>query len=194
MSKHKGISRRDLVSRGLAAAACGAAAAMAGRTLGATPATATAPAAGGKEQAEQSFRLVTVGRVEKDDKSARVRILDRYVPALKGLEGWSHAWVFYWFDKNDTPQKRGVLLVRPRGDAANPLTGVFACRAPVRPNLIALCLCQVLAVKDGVVTVDQIDAFDGTPVLDIKPYTPGPDRPKKDTRVPDWAAGGKKDT
>ena len=76
---------------------------------------------------------------------------------------WSHINVFYWFDKNDVPQKRRILRVHPRGDQRNPLAGVFACRAPVRPNLIALSVCRIVSVKGNLVNVDQIDAFDATP-------------------------------
>jgi tRNA (Thr-GGU) A37 N-methylase len=56
--------------------------------------------------------------------------------------------------------------------------------------LIALSVCKVLAVEENLVTLDRIDAFDGTPVLDIKPFIP-PDAPAKDLRVPAWARGGK---
>jgi tRNA-Thr(GGU) m(6)t(6)A37 methyltransferase TsaA len=189
------FTRRDFVGRGLAAAGCGAAWAFGTASSPAQAASAAEQATKAPAQAasapagETSFQLVPVGRVEKKDDSVRLRIFEKYAAALKGLEGWSHAWVFYWFDKNDTPQKRAILQVHPRGDAKNPLTGVFACRSPVRPNLIALSLCEVVSVKDGIVTVDGLDAFDATPILDIKPYTPGPDRPKKDTRTPDWAGG-----
>ncbi len=54
----------------------------------------------------------------------------------------------------------------------NPLSGVFATRAPVRPNLIGLTLCRIISVKDGIVEIDSIDAYDGTPILDLKPYIP----------------------
>ena len=59
-------------------------------------------------------------------------------------------------------------------------------RSPRRPNLIALTLCKVVAVKDNVIEIDKTDAFDGTPVLDIKPFLPGYDS-VEDARVPDWA-------
>ena len=116
----------------------------------------------------------------------RLRIFDEYVDGLLGLEGWSHLNVFYWFDQNDTPQRRRVLRVHPRGDKQNPLTGVFACRAPVRPNLIALSVCKIILVQGNLVTIDDLDAFDATPVLDLKPFIP-PDAPTKDVRVPAWA-------
>jgi tRNA (Thr-GGU) A37 N-methylase len=61
------------------------------------------------------------------------------------------------------------LQVHPRGDPSNPLCGVFATRAPVRPNLIALSRCRVLSVQGSVIEIDDIDAMPDTPVLDIKP-------------------------
>jgi tRNA-Thr(GGU) m(6)t(6)A37 methyltransferase TsaA len=135
------------------------------------------------------FRLHPVGKVEKKEGSVRLRVYDRYAAALKGLDGFSHVCVLYWFDRNDTPQKRSILQVHPRGNRQNPLTGVFACRAPVRPNLIALSVCKILAVKGGVVHLDDIDAFDNTPILDLKPYIPRIDNPTKGIRLPDWLKG-----
>ncbi|MGQ9574824.1 MAG: TrmO family methyltransferase domain-containing protein [Thermoguttaceae bacterium] len=85
------------------------------------------------------------------------------------MEKLSQIWVLYWFDRNDTPQKRSILQVHPRGDPNNPLTGVFATRSPVRPNLIALSRCKVLSVRENVIEIDEIDAFPDTPVLDLKP-------------------------
>jgi tRNA-Thr(GGU) m(6)t(6)A37 methyltransferase TsaA len=96
-------------------------------------------------------------------------------PALLGLDGFSHVQVFWWFDKNDTPKKRSVLQVHPRGNKKNPLTGIFACRCPMRPNLLALTLCKIISVKENLVEVENIDAFDGTPILDLKGYLPGYD-------------------
>lgn len=132
-----------------------------------------------------SFVVRPIGRVEKTDHHARIVLETKYQPALLGLEGFSHIYVLWWFDKNDTPEKRATLQVHPRGDPQNPLTGVFATRSPVRPNLIALTLCKVAAVQGSVVEVESIDALPGTPVLDIKPFIPGYDT-AEDARVPDW--------
>lgn len=134
-----------------------------------------------------AFTCAPIGTVSNPKAGpVELRIAPRYAGGLLGLDAWSHVQVFYWFDKNDTPQRRAVLQVHPRGDNRNPLTGVFACRAPVRPNLIALSTCKILAVKGSVVTVDKIDAFDGTPIVDLKPYAPGPDRGRGPIRTPDW--------
>lgn len=146
--------------------------------------------AAGSDEAQPSFTLHPIGRVERAGDTVRLRIFDAYVEGLLGLEEWSHVNVFYWFDKNDTPQRRGVLRVHPRGIRENPLTGVFACRAPVRPNLIALSVCKIVSVQENLVTLDSLDAFDATPVLDLKPFIP-PDAPTQGVRVPAWARRGR---
>ena len=158
----------------------------AGASLMASWAVGARADTGNDEAPQTSFKLFPIGKVEKQGQRVRVRIFDEYVSGLLGLEDWSHVNVFYWFDKNDTPQQRRVLQVHPRGDKQNPLTGVFACRAPVRPNLIALSVCRIISVQGNLVTLDGLDAFDATPVLDLKPFIP-PDAPTQDVRVPDWA-------
>jgi tRNA-Thr(GGU) m(6)t(6)A37 methyltransferase TsaA len=172
------ISRRNLVSRGLAT--------ISGAVFYKRTDSALGAETVNEKETEQFFKLYPVGKVKKQRGSIELQIFDRYRDALKGLEGFSHVFVFYWFDRNDTPKKRGILRVRPRGNKKNPLTGVFACRAPVRPNLIALSLCKILSITNEIITVDKIDAFDGSPILDIKPYIPSIDCESKDVRMPDW--------
>lgn len=138
------------------------------------------------EKTSSFFELYAVGRIKRKGKSARLHIFEKYTDALKGLDGFSHVFVLYWFDRNDTREKRSILQVHPRGNKKNPLTGVFACRAPVLPNLIALSLCKIISVKAGIVHIDNIDALNNSPVLDLKPYIPSIDHITKDVRVPDW--------
>lgn len=172
-------SRRQFMARTVPLAAAAGIVAGANRAvLAAPPATDTG--------AETFYKVIPVGKVEKDGKAVRLRIFDPFVDGLLGLDGWSHVNVFYWFDQNDVPQKRRVLRVHPRGDKNNPLTGVFGCRAPVRPNLIALSVCRILSVQGNLVNVDQIDAFDATPIIDLKPFIP-PDAPTEGVKVPAWA-------
>ena len=168
----------------LAAAGCSSGGSAAAR---APEAAATGGAQAGRD--EKSFNVVPIGRVEVKGDAAGIRIFEAYADGLLGLDQWSHVQVFYWFDKNDTPENRRVLRVNPRGNRENPLTGVFACRSPMRPNLIALTVCRIVAVEGSVVRLDKIDAFDGTPVLDLKPFTPA-DAPTAGVRVPDWARRG----
>ena len=132
-----------------------------------------------------TFKVSPIGHVRKDQSETKIVLNKKYAPGLLGLDGYSHVYVIWWFDKNDTPEKRSVLQVHPRGDKRNPLTGVFATRSPVRPNLIALTLCKVVSIKDNVVHVDKIEAFDRTPVLDMKPFIPGYDT-ARDAKLPDW--------
>jgi len=113
-----------------------------------------------------------IGQVKKQGEQIFLEIKPEFFPALKGLEDFSHLWVLYWFQDNDRPEARATLQVHPRRDPANPLTGVFACRAPERPNLIGLAACQILQIKDNVVEVAGLDARDGTPIVDLKPYLP----------------------
>ncbi|MEJ2309683.1 MAG: SAM-dependent methyltransferase [Gammaproteobacteria bacterium] len=120
-------------------------------------------------QARPVYTMHPVGWVRKEADRTWIEIEKEYQPALLGVENLAWIRVLYWFDRNDTPEQRSVLQVHPFGDPANPLRGVFATRAPLRPNLIALSRCRVLSVKENIIEIDGIDAFADTPVLDIKP-------------------------
>ena len=115
------------------------------------------------------YQVRPIGWVRKTDGRTIIEVDKRYEPALLGVADLEAIWVLYWFDRNDTAERRGILQVHPRRNPENPLRGVFATRAPVRPNLIALSRCRVLAVRGNIVEIDGIDAFPDTPVLDIKP-------------------------
>jgi tRNA-Thr(GGU) m(6)t(6)A37 methyltransferase TsaA len=128
-----------------------------------------------RRAAIKTLCLNPVGVVKKQGQRAWLEVLPEYVAGLKGLQDFSHLWVFYWFHGNDTPEERRTLQVHPRRDPANPLTGVFACRAPVRPNLIGFTACRIIKVEGNVVEVADLDAQDGSPILDLKPYIPSGD-------------------
>ena len=112
-----------------------------------------------------------------------IQIFDEFTDALLGLDDFSHIYVFYWFHENDASEKRRTLQVHPRGDERNPLTGVFATHSPLRPNLIAMTLCRISAVNGNLIEIEDIDALDGSPVIDIKCYIP---ESVPDVRLPDW--------
>ncbi len=116
-----------------------------------------------------AYLVRPIGWVRKADGRTTIELDDRYGPGLLGVDALESIWVLYWFDRNDTPERRAILQVHPHGDPDNPLRGVFATRAPVRPNPIALSRCRVLLVQGSVIEIDDIDAFADTPVLDIKP-------------------------
>jgi len=133
----------------------------------------------------QSFYLNAIGTVRKTDEKAWIEIVNEYGDGLLGLDGFSHIYVFYWFDQNDSPEKRKTLQVHPRKDPGNPLTGVFATHSPRRPNLIALTLCKIDSIIGNIIHIEEIDAYDGSPVIDIKCYIPGA-VPDADVRLPEW--------
>lgn len=99
--------------------------------------------------------------------TARI-VLDReYVDGLLRIEMNSHLWVLSWFHES----RRDHLVSTPKKvDINADAYGVFALRTPSRPNPIALTLVRLIAVEDNQLLVSGLDAVDGTPVLDIKPY------------------------
>ena len=91
--------------------------------------------------------------------------------ATEGLEQFSHIIVVFWMHK--APLERGVpTRVHPRGRQDLPLVGLFATRAPYRPNPIGISVVKLLERQGNLLKVKGLDAIDGTPVIDIKPYLP----------------------
>ena len=119
-----------------------------------------------------SFHLVPVGYVHLRDEKAWIDIFPEYGDGLLGIAQFSHINVLYWLHENDHEKERGVLQVHPCGNDRNPLTGVFATHSPRRPNPIALTRCRIKTVEGNRIVVEDIDAFDGSPVIDIKAFFP----------------------
>lgn len=103
----------------------------------------------------------------------------------RGLEAFSHVWLVTGFHKN--PPWNGASTVRPPRLGGNERVGVFASRAPTRPNGLGLSLVRLISVEPGQLRVAAIDCVDGTPVYDIKPYLPWCEA-LPEARA-DWAAG-----
>jgi tRNA (adenine37-N6)-methyltransferase len=120
------------------------------------------------ENSSEQFILYPIGKVVRENDRTQIVIDQKYQSGLLGLDKYSHITVVYWFDKNDNPVKRSILQVHPRGDQANPLTGVFGTHSPVRPNLIAISRCKIISLTDNVIEVEDIDAFHNSPVIDLK--------------------------
>ncbi len=99
------------------------------------------------------------------DTTTEIVINKKFLPALWRIEGRKHLWVLCWFDRAD----RTVLRATPPGTSEE--KGVFAIRSPARPNPVSLCLVDLIGVDDGILKVRGLDAFDGTPVIDIKMYS-----------------------
>jgi tRNA-Thr(GGU) m(6)t(6)A37 methyltransferase TsaA len=126
-----------------------------------------------------SYEIVPVGTVESTltDKAAAPKqghegspeatlvFEERVLEALDGLAVGDQVLVLTWLDRAD----RDVLRTRPRDDPANPLQGVFNTRSPDRPNPIGLHPVTILAIDGNRVRVRDLEALDGTPVVDVKP-------------------------
>jgi tRNA-Thr(GGU) m(6)t(6)A37 methyltransferase TsaA len=97
--------------------------------------------------------------------NARLELSPAYRDGLDRMQAGDEIIVLTWLHL----ARRDVLQVHPRGDPANPLTGVFLTRSPDRPNPIGLHRARVLAIDAGSLVIGPIEAVDGTPVLDIKP-------------------------
>ena len=121
-----------------------------------------------KEKMVKNYTVYPIGWVRKTEGRTTIVVDKKYQDGLMGLEKFPEVWVLYWFDRNDTPEKRSILQVHPGGNKDNPKRGVFATHSPVRPNLIAMTRCKILSVKENTIEIDTIDAFADAPVLDLK--------------------------
>jgi len=104
--------------------------------------------------------------------------------ALDGIEDYSHVQVIFWMSRLDRGRHQ-EWKIHPRGRHDLPLVGIFATRTQYRPNPLGLTTVQVLGRQGPVLKVKGLDAYDGTPVIDIKPLSPGRDI-VENIRYPDW--------
>jgi tRNA (adenine37-N6)-methyltransferase len=121
-----------------------------------------------------AINLSPIGYVRQHN-GAFVLELDRhYCPALKELEGFSHVHVLWWGHLYATEEHRAIMQCDQPYRHAPEKVGIFATRSPVRPNPIALTPVAILSIDsdNGLIHVPYIDAEDGTPILDLKPYYP----------------------
>ena len=105
------------------------------------------------------------------EKVSEILILPQYADLLDGIEDFSHALVLYWAHQVDA-DGRALTKVHPIGRKDLPLVGVFASCSPARPNPILVIAVKLLDRKGATLCVAGLDAVDGSPVLDIKPYLP----------------------
>lgn len=106
--------------------------------------------------------------------------------ALNRIEDFSHIIVIYWMHKIGRSQRK-TTKVHPRGNQSAPLVGVFASRSPARPNPVGIRTVRLLERQANVLKVSGLDAINGTPVLDIKPYIHGLNS-INDAKTPGWIA------
>ena len=139
---------------------------------------------------EKVAELTSLGTVEADEAQGvfRLHIDEPYRPALQGLDSCTHAMVFWWADRADSSDMDDLVVDLPYAPGVR--SGVFANRSQARPNPICVTTAFILDVDEaeGIVTLAWIDAFDGTPILDIKPYMPMSDRVMS-AEYPEWLKG-----
>ena len=99
---------------------------------------------------------------------AELEVFLGYVSALEGLRAGGRIQVVCWLHQ----ARRDLLSAHPRGDGSLPLAGVFSTRSPDRPNPLAVYAAELLAVTGNRLRVRGLDAIDGTPVIDIRPFIP----------------------
>lgn len=108
---------------------------------------------------KRALRLRPIGRVRGDS----ILIHRRYVPALDGIEGFSHVIVLFWLHE----ARKAEFKVHPKGRKDLPLLGTLATRSPHRFNPIGMTVVPLVRRRGAVLKVRDLDAWDGTPVLDI---------------------------
>jgi len=141
-----------------------------------------------RDREQRTFMVHAIGQVRRDNGQIALEIETAYRPALKQLGKFSHVMAFWWADRFDNEEGRALLQTEPPY-APEHVTGVFATRSPYRPNPIAMTTCKLLGVDEeaGLVQVADIDAVDGTPLVDLKAYFPVCDRVQA-AYIPDWLA------
>jgi len=127
-----------------------------------------------------------IGRIVCEDDEFSIVLNPEFAPALRGLEGYSHVQVIWWFDRAEGTDS--LIERKPYAKGPEEL-GVFATRSSMRPNPIAVSSVGIAYVDEAAATIGlyYIDAYPGSPVLDLKPYTPSIDR-IEDPSVPAWCA------
>ena len=115
------------------------------------------------------------------DVVTKITIDKKFTKGLDGVEDYSHVIIVYWMSK----EKECHLKHHPQGRKDIPYVGIFSCRCPQRPNRIAISTVELVGRKGNSITVKGLDIVNGTPILDIKPYTPRYDE-VENAKVPDW--------
>ncbi len=143
-----------------------------------------------KNNSSPSFTIRPIGRVRRDETGCYLQLDEAYRPGLKQLPHFSHIIVLWWATEQDTPEARSLLTCYPPY-APDKLTGVFATRAEYRPNPVGMTVCELTGLDEaaGIIHVRNIDAFDNTPIVDIKGYFPVCDRVNGAT-IPAWLDWG----
>jgi len=138
---------------------------------------------------EDGMKLNEIGQAICLSGEYKIELKPEYIEGLKGLDGFSHVQILFWFNGNDTPEDRKILKEEKPYTKGPVELGIFATRSPFRPNPLGSSVCKVSKIDyiKGILYLEYFDAFTGTPILDIKPYTPSADKVENPS-VPDWCS------
>ena len=121
--------------------------------------------------------------VRDKTRTSQIVLSEDLTEALDDIEDFSHLFVLFWLHQTSA-EERKILKVHPRRRKDMPLLGIFATRTMTRPNPVGLTLVELVKVEGNVLTVRGLDAFNGTPVIDIKPFDSWDTA--QDVKVPEW--------
>ncbi len=142
------------------------------------------------DEVKEFYKLYSIGKIRRTEDGVFIEVNQKYIPALSQLDKFSHVQILWWADKHDNDKSRNIMQTTPPYGENPPVTGVFATRAEYRPNPIGLTTAKIekIDLDHGKLVIQNIDAFDGTPVIDLKAYFPVCDR-VKDVSIPEWIVG-----
>lgn len=133
------------------------------------------------------LRPIGIVKNDKENLESTLEISEEFTEALDDIEEFSHIVVLFWLHKTSEGD-RALTHILPHGlDSSVGMKGVFSTRMPHRPNPIGLSIVKLINRNLGSLIVERFDAHDGSPILDIKPYTGHPRDLVYDFKAPDWA-------
>jgi tRNA (Thr-GGU) A37 N-methylase len=135
---------------------------------------------------DDRLQLTAVGSVRKCEEAIYIQLYEPYFPALTHLQDFSHLQIVWWAHLTDDPRARETLVAENLFKKGPKKLGIFATRAPARPNplMISTIAVSEMAIAKGRIYTPFIDAEEASPVLDIKPYYPM--ERVRDVTVPGW--------
>ena len=135
----------------------------------------------------KNLKVNPIGKIEVSNDMMYIRVDKEYIHGLKELNDFSHAEIIWWFSENDKEEYRKIVEVESPYKNSPDIMGTFATRSPFRPNPIAVSVIDItdIDLNEGIIKTYYIDAYNNSPVLDIKPYTPSLDRVENPS-VPSW--------
>ncbi|MBQ1629257.1 MAG: SAM-dependent methyltransferase [Treponema sp.] len=135
------------------------------------------------------MKIFSIGKIVNKNEKVCIELDSKYAKALKGLDGYSHIQVLWWADGCDNEKDRSRMIEKKPYKNGPAEIGMFATHSPRRPNPVAVSNVDIAYIDadKGILGLYYIDAFDGTPVIDLKPYIPSLDR-IENPKVPDWCA------